>query len=97
MLLIPFVENAFKHGNLEDGFLKVEINLTLIKNNLQFSIQNTSLNKDTKENVSGIGLENIKKRLELHYPNNYQLEIKNINDIFLVNLSISDINVIKNV
>lgn len=97
MLLIPFVENSFKHGSLEDGFLKVEIKMTLIKNNLQFSIQNTSLNKDTKENVSGIGLENIKKRLELHYPNNHQLEIKNTEKLFLVNLSISEINTIKNV
>jgi LytS/YehU family sensor histidine kinase len=97
MLLIPFVENAFKHGNLIDGFLKVDIQIELIGNHLQFSIKNTVLNDELKQGKIGIGLENIKKRLNLLYKNNHQLDIKNKNNWFNVNLSISNLNSSKNV
>jgi LytS/YehU family sensor histidine kinase len=97
MLLIPFVENAFKHGNLIDGFLKVDIQIELIGNNLQFSIKNTILNDELKQGKVGIGLENIKKRLNLLYKNNHQLDIENKNNWFNVNLSISNLNSSKNV
>ena len=59
MLLIPFVENAFKHGNLIDGFLKVDIKVELIDDELQFQIKNTFLNNDEEVNKEGIGLINI--------------------------------------
>ena len=97
LLLIPFVENAFKHGSLITGFLEVEVEIALIQNQLQFSIRNTALNHDLNQKSSGIGLENIKKRLDLHYNNDYQLQVEQKNNWFSVNLTISNINILKNV
>ncbi len=96
MLLIPFVENAFKHGHLIDGFLKVDIQIELIENQLEFSIKNTISKDGTKESKVGIGLENIKKRLNLLYKNNYQLIIENQDDWYKVNLIISNLNSVNN-
>ena len=97
MLLIPFVENAFKHGSLINGFLKVDIQINLIEDQLQFMIKNTFLNNKTKQDKTGIGLTNIKKRLDLLYKNNYQLDIENNDNWFVVNLIISNLNNSNNV
>ena len=88
MLLIPFVENAFKHGSLIDGFLIVEITISLNENQFEFSIKNTVLDSDENQNIEGIGLENIKKRLSLLYKNNHQLQIENRDNWFMINLKI---------
>ncbi|MCK8481183.1 sensor histidine kinase [Psychroserpens algicola] len=73
MLLIPFIENSFKHGSIQDGVLHISIELTSSLEHIYFRITNThSENGDAQ---GGIGLENIKKRLELLYPNAYQLTI----------------------
>ncbi|MBN2636028.1 MAG: histidine kinase [Prolixibacteraceae bacterium] len=79
MLLIPFVENAFKHGNLIDGFLQIKVEVRLIGKQLYFSIGNTYLDQDEEERNGGIGLKNIRKRLDLNYEDRYNLssEIKN--------------------
>jgi len=78
MLLIPLVENAFKHGTLAEGLLKVEIIVSVQNNRLDFLISNTFIRRESKVPEGGIGLENIRKRLELNYKSNYQLthEIK---------------------
>lgn len=96
MLLIPFVENAFKHGNLIDGFLSVHIRIKLQDNNLQFHIKNTVLPDDAIENNKGLGLENIQKRLQLLYPKTHQLTNTISENWYLVNLSISNLNQLKN-
>ena len=92
MLLIPFVENAFKHGNIIDGFLTVQVENKMVDGQLEFSIRNTSLNDVSKEIEGGIGLENIQKRLDLLYPNNYQLNIERNDKWFKVNLIIKNLN-----
>ena len=97
MLLIPFVENAFKHGSLINGFLKVDIQINLIEDQLQFMIKNTFINYKIKQDKTGIGLTNIKKRLDLLYKNNYQLDIENNDNWFVVNLIISNLNNSNNV
>lgn len=74
MLLIPFVENAFKHGNLVDGFLRIEINVEVKDNCLRFVIRNTYIKNNHSNKGQGIGLENIRKRLELNYKGNYRLK-----------------------
>lgn len=89
MLLIPFVENAFKHGNIIGGFLRVEVVVSILENKLNFSIKNTVLNRDGTQNEVGIGLENIRKRLDLVYKDNYQLKIENNNHWFTVNLIVN--------
>lgn len=96
MLLIPFVENAFKHGNIINGFLSVEINVKVTDSQLDFSVSNTMLKENQHKNSSGIGLENIQKRLELNYPENYKLVNKTENNRYVVKLSIFDLNAIQN-
>ncbi|HRW62430.1 MAG TPA: histidine kinase [Bacteroidales bacterium] len=96
MLLIPFVENAFKHGNIIEGSLKVEINVKVIESQLDFSVKNTSLANDSQKENHGIGLENIKKRLELNYTNNYKLDIYSSGQWYNTSLTIFNLNTTNN-
>lgn len=97
MLLIPFIENAFKHGNIVDGFLQVIIDVKVKEDNLDFSVKNTiSESRDTNKK-SGIGLGNIKKRLELNYAGNYQMKKEQKNGFYSVILKISKLNNGKNI
>jgi LytS/YehU family sensor histidine kinase len=86
MLLLPFVENAFKHGTQIDGVVIVNMNLKVDENELNFSIENSAKNKANSK--KGIGLENIKKRLEMLYPKNFFLEIIQEKKLFKINLKI---------
>jgi LytS/YehU family sensor histidine kinase len=88
MLLIPFVENSFKHGSLKNGVLKIRIHLSSTAKNMVFTIENSSLNNNTTIN-KGIGLENIQKRLDLLYKNNYNLNIINSETTFKVTLDLN--------
>ncbi len=77
MLLLPFVENAFKHGNIEDvnnGFIEIIIS-TEEKNSVYFSCINTYSTTKKSDNVGGIGITNVTRRLELLYPNKHDLLI----------------------
>lgn len=87
MLFIPFVENAFKHGAIVNGNLRIDINIEIQSNSILFTIKNSST-KDASS-IDGLGLENIKKRLELLYPNRYELSIHNYEDIFEVFLKLN--------
>jgi hypothetical protein len=87
MLVLPFVENAFKHGSQIVGVVKVKIYLKVDENELNFRIENSAIKKEHSKN--GIGLENIKKRLEMLYPKSYFLEILQEEELFKVNLKIA--------
>ena len=84
MLLLPFIENSFKHGIIKNGVLSIIIGIECTDLGIHFSIENSSLSKDIK--AKGIGLKNLKKRLTLLYKDNYELSIINKDDIFMVNL-----------
>ncbi len=88
MLLIPYVENAFKHGTglMKDSFIKV--NLSTTAKDLKFSVVNRFNNtfKETKDPSSGIGLVNVGRRLELLYPDSHQLKIFTEEDLFITDL-----------
>ena len=93
LLLPTFVENAFKHGvsYLEPSFIKVSLSLTDDHQQLLFSCVNSrhATAAATKDGHHGIGLENVKKRLELKYADAYRLDIDESNDNeYVVNLSI---------
>ena len=76
MLLLPFVENSFKHGKGNDGKLKILIELKLNDEIMDFSIVN-SLSEKTETSVGeGIGLENIQRRLQILYENEHSLEVE---------------------
>lgn len=67
LLLIPFVENAFKHGVLDDPATPVRMHLALTANIIEFTVENQCHDYQT-DAASGIGLVNLRRRLELLYP-----------------------------
>ena len=90
LLMVPFVENSFKHGTsqmLQHPWIKLEI--TIVKDQLFFKLSNSkpSLFHANKQN-NGIGLINVKKRLQLLYPGKHQLDISETEDMFTVNMQI---------
>ncbi len=90
MLLIPFIENAFKHGNIEDlenGW--IQIDLKLVSKKIIFDVNNSyASTTSTKDEVGGIGLVNVNRQLDLIYPNTHQLEIANKAGVYSVHLEI---------
>jgi len=94
MILIPFVENAFKHGPAkEEGESKIEIDIQYEDGVFHFKVDNSFSKEQMDERIkSGIGLTNVKKRLELIYPENHTLTIKNGNR-FSVDLKLNLENV----
>jgi len=90
LLLIPFVENAFKHVSHSKNHINfIKIELSKINGEFKFNIENSKepVEKMTEKH-SGIGLTNVKGRLALLYPGKHQLKINNGIDIFNVSLSI---------
>lgn len=87
-LLIPFVENAFKHGDLSLPEEPVFIRLESDRDSLHLEVGNP-VREQQKDKASGIGLENVKRRLQLLYPDAHRLEIKEENNRFLVELSLN--------
>lgn len=92
MLLFTFVENCFKHGSSKDPENpKIKINLKVSGNEIVFFAENSK--PKVPENVvegkqGGIGLNNVKKRLEILYRENYDLKLQDKKDSFVVCLTI---------
>jgi len=77
LLLIPFVENAFKHGDVNDELHPVAIVLTIQTNHLYFYVFNKISYAKNKDLTGGIGLINVQRRLELLYPDKFTVNIQN--------------------
>lgn len=90
MLLIPFVENAFKHGVNSERKSAIRIEATLNKAEFQLSVVNNKVNvqKDISE-TTGLGIENTKHRLNLIYPSKHLLVISDTEKEFSVSLHIN--------
>jgi hypothetical protein len=78
MLLIPFVDNSFKHGlssSIGDGYIHVSI--TIERKNLHFQVKNSKPQPESRDKTErpGMGLENVKRRIALLYPDKHQLNI----------------------
>ena len=92
LLLITFLENAFKHGakgSTENTFIKLDIKVE--KNKLNFTLENNKgiIDKVNTGDHNGLGLENVKRQLELLYPGKHLLNIKDEQDRFVVALQLS--------
>jgi LytS/YehU family sensor histidine kinase len=91
MLLIPFVENAFKHGvsYLEES--KINISLKIEKDLLIFKVENNMIRKsvDVVQLESGIGLRNVLRRLDLLYPGKHKIAIHEDGTKYIVDLKIT--------
>jgi len=86
-IFIVFIENAFKFGIDYKKHSFINIEFAISDNMLKFNIRN-SIHYSNESNSSGIGLKNIRERLDLLFPGNYDLEIENKNDIFNLDLRI---------
>ncbi|MBV6654955.1 MAG: histidine kinase [Mameliella sp.] len=89
MILIPLVENCFKHCNFDsnpDAF--VRISLSVEADQLQFETLNSKDDSQQKDKTGGVGLVNIRKRLDLKYDKHYDLEIFSEEHQFTVKLSL---------
>lgn len=85
-LLLPLVENAFKHStNSENRW--IEIKLKTVENTLLFTTRNT-VGKRTKTQVGGLGLKNLRERLEMLFSENCSLEIEEEQGVFTAQLKI---------
>jgi LytS/YehU family sensor histidine kinase len=91
MLLIPFVENAFKHGTGLIQEPQIDIELHAKNHLLQFSVRNkyNCGSVEIKDKTSGIGLTNVKRRLKLLYGSNHTLLVTNKDGWFLTSLQLN--------
>ena len=88
LILLPFIENCFKHGNIDESEnTSVEINIWLESDFLNFSCVNT-FNKNRNTKPGGVGIENVKKRLNLIYKETFELETNIENDRYFVFLKL---------
>lgn len=85
LLLIPFVENAFKHGTVDEE--EIMIILDTDRKQTRFYCQNKKL-AGKKDSTGGIGLQNVKRRLELLYPGKHHLSIMDGPVLFIIKLEI---------
>ncbi|MDO3625046.1 sensor histidine kinase [Mucilaginibacter sp. BT774] len=90
MLFIPFVENAFKHGVAIGQSSEIDISISVENKHLAFTCENTIYSvKKMEGDKSGIGLENVKRRLDLLYTGKYKLFIITDENRYIVNLGIT--------
>ncbi|HEX8060476.1 MAG TPA: histidine kinase [Cyclobacteriaceae bacterium] len=91
LILITFLENAFKHGVSGDNKNAwVKLSIALSGKNCIYTVENSKINGVHSDHAgkSGIGLQNVKRRLELTYPEKYDLEVKDLSDRYYVQLKL---------
>ena len=88
MMFLPFVENAVKHGRDTQGNAQIDIFFDTRPEKVIFTIQNNIPASPVLYESGGIGLKNIRRRLELLYPEKYDLTITSENNIYFVKLEL---------
>ncbi len=98
MLLIPFVENAVKHGAQSTNEQStIDISVSIKNKTIHFCVVNSKPSMVSISNREGLGLENVRRRLKLLYPNSHVLEIDDKEKVYRVNLSIDlTVSILKN-
>lgn len=88
LLFLPFLENCFKHGTNHDEDINVAITFVVKDNFLYFTVENNYVPRSDRKTKHGIGIENVKRRLQLLYGNDYQLRTRSKGNIYTVNLKL---------
>ena len=88
MLLLPFIENAFKYGISYKKLSEVDIKITIENARLMMMVHNTDNSGSSAAVSTGIGLKNVKERLQLQYEGKHELEHKHLNGMYIVSLTI---------
>jgi sensor histidine kinase YesM len=87
LLLIAFVENAFKHGDVCDAQFPLSIVIMVNQQNLHLEVKNRK-NRQNKDEEGGIGLQNVRRRLDLLYKDRYSLDIEDSPDHYRCELNL---------
>ncbi len=87
LLLISFVENAFKHGDVSSGTARINIRAEVKNDRLYFEVENGPARR-SKEPTTGIGIHNVRRRLELLYPDKHELTIEQTESLYRVVLEL---------
>ncbi|MEO6497970.1 MAG: hypothetical protein ABIN95_03120, partial [Mucilaginibacter sp.] len=88
LLLISFIENAFKHGVANDPETPIKMELNISEGHLAFSIENKK-HTNNRDATGGIGLNNVKRRLNLLYPGKHKLVINDDENSYSCKLSLT--------
>ena len=90
MLFISFIENAFKHATDKDAEAGISIQFKISEHRILFNVTNAfdATKNRVKDETSGIGLENVKRRLQLIYHDSHKLEISTKDNRYKVELTI---------
>lgn len=88
LILMTFVENAFKYGvsNHRDSLIRIAVEV--VKQDIHFACQNRIIERRTDEQRMGVGILNTQKRLDLLYSRSYDLDIRDDGEVFTVNLKL---------
>ena len=89
LLLIPFIENAFKHGTDSRTDCLIDIVIEIKEDSIHLTVKNDNLKSGKEDAKSGFGFINIKRRLDLEYPQKYVLNTEITENKFIVKLVIS--------
>jgi two-component sensor histidine kinase len=87
LLLIAFIENAFKHGAANDPNMPIRLLINLDGANLHFYAENKK-HMNNRDIEGGVGLQNVQRRLDLLYPGHYKLDIQDKPDAYICELSL---------
>jgi hypothetical protein len=93
LLLIPFVENAFKHGISLQSPSFIRISLDVVSAGIRFSVRNSNHARaanPARSEETGLGLPNVRRRLELLYPDSHRLDIRSDGESFGVELHLEE-------
>jgi hypothetical protein len=87
LLLLPFVENAFKHG-LQDETGNGFVNIIIYRDETELTLEVANSKPSVKRSIVGVGLQNVRKRLELLYPGKHQLDVTSNETFYQANLTL---------
>lgn len=90
LIFIAFLENAFKHGvSNTQKQCWVHVSIVISGKSCIYTVENSKIPNQNSESKSGIGLANIKRRLELSYPDSYELSVQDLSDKYAVQLTLN--------
>lgn len=92
MILLHFIENSVKHSSSADAVATIEVSINVENNLLKMQVRNSKSPNPVNLQTGGIGLNNVKKRLDILYANNYALTIDDQAEYYLINLTINMAN-----
>jgi two-component system LytT family sensor kinase len=88
LILVPFIENAIKHGVVNEDSKPINVLLSVRDGKLTFKVTNY-IHLQLKDNTSGIGLANVRRRLNILYPSKHTLQINANQDIYHITLTVN--------